>query len=162
MSMELRNVENYVEIAKARFVEAIHMTLDIDPNALDSVLPPLIIQPIVENAIRHGGVAVDNRVVNLEISRIDSMITITVTDKGHGFPDEILADLDDHKCKKYSGMFNVHKRMVSIYGWDSRLRVDSAANGSTVSFTIPANPITIVDGTYTSKNGGKCFANSRI
>jgi two-component system sensor histidine kinase LytS len=137
---ELNNVQNYLTIAQARFVDAIHFTLENFAGKADCTLPPLIVQPLVENAVRHGGVSVDNRVVTLRLEADENRLTVTVTDQGHGFPEDVLRDLNDPNNRRYTGLFNVSKRLVSIYGPESRLQVDSTPEGSTVSFRIPATP----------------------
>lgn len=140
LEMELNNVENYLTIAQARFVDVIHFTLENTADTAVCQLPPLIIQPLVENAVRHGGTAVDDRTVLLRITQEDGVLTVSVSDRGHGFPEEVLQALEDPKNKRYSGLFNVSKRLVGIYGWESRLRVASTPEGSTVSFSVPPVP----------------------
>lgn len=137
---ELNNVRNYLTIAQARFVGAIHFTLESFVTGADCRLPPLIVQPLVENAVRHGGVAVDNRIVTLRLTAADDRLTVTVADRGHGFPGDVLQDLGNPNNRRYTGLFNVSKRLMSIYGPESRLQVDSTPEGSTVSFRIPVIP----------------------
>jgi Putative regulator of cell autolysis len=137
---ELNNVRNYLTIAHARFVDVIHFALENSAGGVGCRLPPLIIQPLVENAVRHGGVAVDNRIVTLMLTEDNGQLSVTVTDQGHGFPKNVLRDLNDPDNRRYTGLFNVSKRLVSIYGPESRLRVDSTPAGSTVSFRIPVIP----------------------
>jgi len=137
---ELNNVRNYLTIAQARFVDAIHFTMENFADGADCRLPPLIIQPLVENAVRHGGVSLDNRIVTLTLTTDKGQLTVTVTDQGHGFSEDVLHDLDDPNNRRYTGLFNVSKRLVSIYGPESRLQVDSTPDGSTVSFSIPVIP----------------------
>ena len=69
-------------------------------------------------------------------------LTVAVTDQGHGFPEDVLRDLNTPNNRRYTGLFNVSKRLVSIYGAESRLHVDSTPTGSTVSFRIPVVPPT--------------------
>lgn len=140
LSAELQNLDNYLTITKARFVDAIHYTCRLPEDTETCRLPPLIIQPLVENAVRHGGVAVNDRRVHLEIVQMGSQMQISVSDQGKGFPQDVLDDLNDPGNKRYSGLFNVSKRLVSIYGPDSRLQVESTPHGSTVRFTIPIQP----------------------
>lgn len=140
LTAELHNVDNYLAIAKARFVDAIHFTAQVPENTDECHLPPLIIQPLVENAVRHGGVAVDDRRVDLTITQADGRVHIAVTDQGRGFPAEILEEINDPNNKRYSGLFNVSKRLVSVYGPESRLQIESTPNGSTVRFSIPVTP----------------------
>lgn len=65
---------------------------------------------------------------------------IAVTDQGRGFPPDVLEALNDPQTKRYSGLFNVSKRLVSVYGSESRLQIDSTPGGSTVRFSIPVTP----------------------
>ncbi len=142
LEAELRNVDNYLTIAQARFEDAIHLTTTL-PEDMDScVLPPLIIQPIVENAVRHGGTSTHDRHLALTITRQDGAMTVAVSDRGHGFDEAVLTDLKNPDSPRYTGMFNVHKRLQSIYGAASGLQVDSSVQGSTVRFTVPVDPRT--------------------
>lgn len=137
LEQELRNVENYLTIARARFVDAIHVTMDLPDSVEGCLLPPLIIQPLVENAVRHGGTAVNDRRVSLTIRREAGMLSVQVTDQGHGFPPQILAELADPDNSRYSGLFNVNKRLISIYGPSGVLQVNSTPQGSSAAFRIP-------------------------
>ena len=103
-------------------------------------LPPLILQPIVENAVRHGFVAVDDRRVHIRIRQDDTRAYIQVSDQGRGFPAEVLARLQDPNDPTYSGLFNVRKRLRTIYGDQCPFVIDSTDSGSTVSFSIPLTP----------------------
>lgn len=137
LTTELENVNNYLTIAQARFVNAIHFTAVLPENTDRFRLPPLIIQPLVENAVRHGGVSVDDRRVALRIVQTGGQLEVSVTDRGKGFPPEVLRDLADPDNKRYSGLFNVDKRLRSVYGPEGRLQVESGPAGSTVRFCIP-------------------------
>jgi len=140
LEVELHNLDNYLTIVKARFADAIHFAAEIPEDTESCRLPPLIIQPLVENAVRHGGTAVDNRQVALRIVQEDARLSVSVSDRGRGFPQEVLDDLNDPSNRRYSGLFNVSKRLVSIYGTESRLQVSSTPQGSTVWFSIPVLP----------------------
>ena len=74
------------------------------------------------------------------ITQADGRVHIAVTDQGRGFPAEILEEINDPNNKRYSGLFNVSKRLVSVYGPESRLQIESTPNGSTVRFSIPVTP----------------------
>lgn len=143
LSHELSNVENYLVLVRARFEDAITVetVLPEDPaDAENCMLPPLLLQPLVENAVRHGRTEKPERYVRLAIARRGDRMLYSVTDKGRGFPPDILDALNHHPEKRYSGLFNVQRRLVSIYGPESGLRVKSSPQGSTVSFVIPAIP----------------------
>lgn len=157
LAQELDNVQNYLTIAQARFEGAIHYQQEVPVDVERYHLPPLIIQPLVENAVRHGGVAVDDRRVLLRITEEDGGIRISVSDKGKGFPDDVLQSLEDPDNKRYSGMFNVAKRLSSIYGPTGRLQVDSTPQGATVWFTIPAQAPCMT----AERGGGHAYSGDR-
>ena len=140
LRQEISNVDNYLMLTEARFEGALHVTCEL-PDDLEALrLPPLILQPIVENAVRHGFVAVDDRRVSLVIRQDEERAYIRVSDQGRGFPPEVLRKLNDPNDPTYTGLFNVRKRLRSIYGEQCRFTIDSTDHGSAVSFSIPLAP----------------------
>ncbi len=140
LEQELSNVNNYLFLSEARFEGAIHVTMELPDDRTALRLPPLILQPIVENAIRHGFVAVDDRRAHLEIRQDGERAYIRVSDQGKGFPPDVLTRLRDPEDASYSGLFNVYKRLRSIYGERCNFDIQSTDHGSTVSFSIPLVP----------------------
>lgn len=140
LEQELSNVNNYLALTEARFEGAIHVTRELPHNLTALRLPPLILQPIVENAVRHGGTAVNERHVHIQIRQDEKHAFIRVSDRGRGFPSQILEKLQDSNDPSYSGLFNVRKRLRSIYGDQCIFTIDSSEAGSTVSFSIPLIP----------------------
>jgi len=136
LKQELDNIDNYLTLIEARFEDAIHVTRQLPDDLIRLKLPPLILQPIVENAIRHGGVAVDDRRVDIHISQDDKHANIRISDQGHGFPQEVLNRLNDPNDLSYTGLFNVYKRLKSIYGKQCIFTIDSSEKGSTVSISV--------------------------
>lgn len=140
LEQELSNVRNYLALTEARFQDAIHVTWDL-PDVLPVLyLPPLILQPIVENAVRHGGTAVDNRYVHILIRQENERVDIRISDRGHGFPEEILKRIRDPRDPGYTGLFNVQKRLRSVYGGQCNFIVNSSEQGSAVVISIPLIP----------------------
>lgn len=140
LEQELSNVRNYLTLTEARFQDAIHVTWDL-PDVLPVLyLPPLILQPIVENAVRHGGTAVDDRHIHIAIRQENERADIRVSDRGHGFPEEILRRLQDPRDPGYTGLFNVEKRLRSVYGGQCVFSVNSSEQGSTVAISVPLIP----------------------
>jgi len=140
LEQELSNVRNYLVLTEARFEGAIHVTWDLPDDLTALRLPPLILQPIVENAIRHGGVAVDDRRAHIEIRQENGRATVRVSDQGKGFAPEVLEKLRDPEDPSYSGLFNVCKRLRSVYGSQCKIDIQSSPHGSTVAFAIPLTP----------------------
>lgn len=137
---ELSNVDNYLTLAQARFEGDIHVTMTLPDDLTECQLPPLLLQPLVENAVRHGRTAIDERYVNLEILQKNGQIHVSVSDRGHGFPPHVLQALNDPNDQSFSGLFNVRKRLRTIYGSQCRFDITSTPAGSTVSFSIPVVP----------------------
>lgn len=140
LEQEISNVDNYLMLTEARFEGALHVSCTLPEDLRALRLPPLILQPIVENAVRHGFVAVDDRRVEIEIRQDDERAYIRVSDQGHGFPDEVLRKLDDPADPTYTGLFNVRKRLRSIYGERCGFSIESTPHGSTVAVSIPLIP----------------------
>lgn len=137
LEQELSNVNNYLTLTKARFEDAIHVTWDLPEELPYLQLPPLILQPIVENAVRHGGTTVDSRHIHISINVYDNRTDICVSDKGHGFSPDVLKKLRDSNDPTYTGLFNVRNRLRYIYGERCAFTVDSSDSGSLVSFSVP-------------------------
>lgn len=129
---ELEHVKDYLELEKARFEEKLTVTYDI-PGNLNVIIPTLILQPIVENAVRHGIDAKGRRIVHIRICEEEEVYVVYICDRGSGFREEVLEKLEkDEPIGKSIGLSNVHKRMKSIYGEEGGLKIKSSAEGSTV------------------------------
>lgn len=145
LEQEIANVDNYLMLTEARFEGALHIECELPEDLHALRLPPLILQPVVENAVRHGFRAVDDRRVSLVIRQDDARAYIRVSDQGHGFPPDVLRKLNDPNDPTYTGLFNVRKRLRSIYGDQCQFTIDSTDHGSTVSFSIPLMPPSMPD-----------------
>jgi len=95
------------------------------------------LQPLVENAVRYGADQMGNRLVSIKAHADSDWIEIAVSDNGTGFPQEILTRLYAGQSYGGVGLENVHKRLMSIYGQDNGLHIQSSGNGSKVYFLIP-------------------------
>jgi len=140
LEQELSNVRNYLTLTEARFENAIHVTWTLPEDLTALRLPPLILQPIVENAIRHGGTSVNERHVDIQIRQDGERAYIRVADQGRGFPAEVLEKLNDPGDPTYTGLFNVRKRLRSVYGGLCDFSIDSTDHGATVALSIPLSP----------------------
>lgn len=140
LEQEMSNVDNYLFLTQVRFEGAIHVVRELPDDLTALRLPPLILQPIVENAVRHGGTQVDERHVRIQIQQDGERAYIRVSDKGHGFPPKVLQRLQDPQDPGYSGLFNVRKRLRGIYGNQCEFSIQSSERGSTVAFSLPLTP----------------------
>ncbi|MBW9149850.1 sensor histidine kinase [Clostridium sp. CM028] len=133
---ELEQVKAYIEIEKARFGEKLHVIYDIEDD-LDVKIPNLIIQPIVENSIKHGileGKGYGS--VTIEIKKIAAGdITIVIEDDGVGISKEIIEKVYEGKMEENKiGMSNVHNRLKYIYG--EGLRIERRTSGTRINFNV--------------------------
>jgi two-component system LytT family sensor kinase len=133
---ELEQVKAYIEIEKARFGEKLHIIYSIEDN-LDVKIPSLIIQPIVENAIKHGILEGKGYgTVTIEIKKVLGENTnIVIEDDGVGISEEIIEKVYESKMEENKiGMSNVHNRLKYIYG--EGLIIERLQNGTRIHFNV--------------------------
>lgn len=144
VSEEVHILQNYVRLQEFRSNTAIKVIYEIEPAASDCLIPRLILQPIVENAILHG----------IDIKKGDSLILISaavsgekleieIKDNGRGMSEEQIRTLLNGQAKKTKGFTavgipNVRDRLTLYYGEKSRLRYVSSDQGTTVMIYLPA------------------------
>jgi two-component system sensor histidine kinase LytS len=135
---ELQAVEAYLEIAKCRFGSRLTVTMNIDPATLDYSIPLLSIQPLVENALRHGLFPkLSDCKLAITITCGKTEIIIKVSDNGVGIPAARLQCVL-HAEADGIGIENVNSRMTSIYGSNYPIIIDSKENkGTDVTLRIP-------------------------
>ena len=140
---ELKSVHSYVELERARFEERLSVTLRIEPETLATVIPFLSLQPLVENAMRHGLEPREQGGTVVISSRDDGTHTeITVDDDGVGMEPAALrslfADRDPTDRVAHIGMRNVDSRVRGIYGDDHALVIETNPGaGTLVRMRIP-------------------------
>ena len=137
---ELTSVHSYVELERARFEERLSVTLRIEPETLATVIPFLSLQPLVENAIRHGLEPREAGGTIVIAARDDGTHTeITVDDDGVGMrPSALRALLTEGERTDHLGLRNVDARVRSIYGDDHALVIETNEGaGTMVRMRIP-------------------------
>jgi two-component system LytT family sensor kinase len=140
LSEELRNVERYLVLEQARFGDRLGVHLLIAPEVLPVAIPYLVVQPLVENAVRHGlAPKVGPGSVTITAADAGSNALITVEDDGVGAePSVIQRVLDGDTGRDSVGLGNVDARLRQVYGDDHGLVVETAPEaGMKVSFTVP-------------------------
>lgn len=139
LAKELEHIDIYLQLEKARFEEKLIYEQRITDCFLKNIqIPSLILQPIVENAIRHGVSEDGTRFVCVNIEQTLEMLIIKISDHGSGFPKEVLKGLqEDVIDADHVGLLNVHSRLKCIYGANHGLSVLSTTSGSTVKIEIP-------------------------
>ncbi|HPF79760.1 sensor histidine kinase [Nostocoides australiense] len=137
---ELRNVERYLVLEQARFGERLQVSLLIAPEVLSVTVPYLAIQPLVENAVRHGIANLEGaHTVSITAADRGAEAEIVVEDDGVGAdPAHIQAVLDGTADTDSHGLGNVDARLRTIYGDERGLVVETAPGaGMRVSFRVP-------------------------
>lgn len=135
---EISLVKSYVELEKARFGERLTVEFAIEERFLEYSIPALIIQPIVENAIRHGLMKrISGGRVKISSGISNNALEITIEDNGLGIPPEKLKNLFDTSSATGSvGLKNVNKRLLNEYG--QGLSIESRqGEGTRVIIRIP-------------------------
>ena len=139
LRQELQHINAYINIEMARFGDRLKINYYIDDTAFFKV-PALILQPIIENSVKHGlHPKLDGGTITITVKNCSDYFFIAVHDDGIGIPaaklDSLLQDAPDRKS---IGLVNINKRLLAIYGPDNGLRITSTyGTGTTVSFTIP-------------------------
>lgn len=149
LCQELEHVKAYLELEKARFEDKLTVVLDLPEEVLDCIVPSFILQPIVENAVKHGamGAGKAGQVIVCAHNTIRGT-EIAVTDNGKGIPPEVISRLEhDEAMNAYSvGMLNVHRRLKSIYGADNGLIIGKVPVGTRISMVIPYGAVRKMEG----------------
>ncbi|WED22415.1 sensor histidine kinase [Vibrio sp. JC009] len=129
---ELKHVHAYLTIEKARFTDRLEVSIDIDENLQDSSLPSFTLQPLVENAIKHGiSHLLQGGKVSIYNRCTDTGCEIIVEDNAGTYEEPA----DDHSGL---GMQIVSKRLTNYFGSDAGLKIDFKKNHYTrMSFIIP-------------------------
>ncbi|GAB3755720.1 histidine kinase [Yimella radicis] len=140
LAEEMRNVERYLVLEQARFGERLQLRMKVAPEVLAVRVPYLGIQPLVENAVRHGlAPKAGTGTVTLTVRDIGPEAEISVEDDGVGAePERIRQVLDGHGRGGSVGLGNVDARLRQTYGDDHGLVIETArGSGMKVSFRVP-------------------------
>lgn len=133
---EIEHIKNYAFLQKVRFPDLFFLDLDIEEEILDARIIKIVLQPLVENAIKHGFCKVTKGGVVKITGRVlsDSYIEFTVSDNGCGLSADPLGD--ENQSMGY-GVRNVNERLIMAYGKECGLRYSASESGGTqVSFKI--------------------------
>lgn len=132
---EIELLEAYLYIQRIHLRGRVELDLDVRKSygEKDFLVPPLIIQPLVENAIQHGlrNVAEGGR-VNISIIEKAAYYELVVEDNGCGIPPETLKELQKNKEGKQIGLWNVKERLRLIYGREDAVTIASNERGTRV------------------------------
>ncbi|MEH7235295.1 sensor histidine kinase [Bacillus sp. JJ1562] len=146
LKKELQFIQSYISIQKVRMGEKLHYLEEIEPSLYDVLLPKLVLQPLVENAIVHG-LSSSAGSIFIRVNREGNHVTIKVEDNGKGIKNERLTELrrlienQQHtSTEKHSGiaLSNVHERLQLLYGKQYGIQIEGGkTKGFSVILTFP-------------------------
>ncbi|MFL6142732.1 MAG: histidine kinase [Labedaea sp.] len=138
---ELRNIDRYLTIQCQRYQERLNVRIKIAPEVLSAVVPFLVLQPLVENAVQHGlQPKPGGGTVTVIAQDNGNEALISIEDDGVGMDaDRLFADLRDaHKTGAHVGLGNINQRMRSVFGDEYALMVETAPGaGMKVILRVP-------------------------
>jgi signal transduction histidine kinase len=131
---EMDFVQKYLEIERTRFGERLQVRVDIDPDTLDAAVPNLLLQPLVENALRHGiAQKVDGGVVEIKAAREAGQLSLLVRDTGPGLSAAKLSALNTGV-----GLANTRSRLEELFPSRHRFEFHEPPEGGlAVQIVIP-------------------------
>lgn len=142
---EMEHMESYIKIQQVRFPERVTYRIQIEEGAETAAIPPLLIQPFIENAVKYGFDFMDHPFhIEIQIRLLeDDRIEIVIWDNGIGFSAEMLQQLQsgddlEHQNGEHLGISNVKYRLKHIFGQNTSLSFDNAPDaGARVTIVLP-------------------------
>jgi two-component system, LytTR family, sensor kinase len=133
---ELEFIDNYLDIEVARFGrDNLEIIKHVDDDTLDAFVPSMLLQPIVENCVKHGlAPKIDGGKIELRTVNRDGRLQIEIEDNGVGIPEEKM----QHVYVEGIGLSNVRERLRVLYGADFRLEIESQhGQGTLIRIDVP-------------------------
>jgi signal transduction histidine kinase len=128
LSQELQFTHRYLEIMQIRFQGRLAIESQVEPGALDALVPNLILQPLVENAIKHGVSKIDEAGrIEIGAKRIGERLVLTVRDNGPPIGDAVL------RAGEGVGLRNTRERLLELYGTEQSLSLSAAGDEGVIA-----------------------------
>lgn len=141
---DMEHLENYLTILKYRFNRRFSYEIDIEPEAYSCLIPKLIMQPMIENAVKYG--FGDQQTLRVELTAYiyNDKLTMICRDDGVGIPQGTLSELtelldQEENKSRHSGLYNIHRRIQILYGRPYGVEIRSTeGHGTMLVVTVPA------------------------
>jgi len=143
LEKEIASLKNYVDIQRYRFEDRYTYAFDIDEHCNAFAMPPMILQPLVENAIKHGlGMVLEGGCIWIRVARREGRVVIRVEDNGTGMDQEKIDNLMDHIQRlntesEHMGLRNIYMRLKYFYDDDVELAITRTEGITSVLFSLP-------------------------
>ena len=132
LAEEMDFLQGYLDVQKVRFADRLHLSVDVPQELLVAQVPNLILQPMVENAVKHGiAKCAQGGTIRIRASRLNAMLTLSIFNDGPS----LTADWET--TGSGIGISNVRTRLRSLYGDSFDLRLQNQDNGVEVSVSVP-------------------------
>jgi sensor histidine kinase YesM len=138
LAHELETSRLYLDIEKVRFAERMRLELDIDQKAEAALVPTMLLQPIIENSIKHGISRTENGgTIRIAAKKVGELLMIQITDDGPGVANVEIAE-QQVELSNGVGISNIRNRLHAIYGEHYDLAFSNVnPSGLTVKVLIP-------------------------
>ena len=157
LAEDLKYIENYLAILETRFGSKFSFDIIVSDDCMDAVIPKLIVQPVIENAVKYGFEGVPSMRISVRAEAAaatsgENLLLLTISDTGSGMDTETLKQVQSllstpENATNHIGLFNVQRRIKLLYGEKYGLTVESmAGSGTVVRIRLPYR---------TASNGGR-------
>lgn len=132
LQRELEFLNSYLEVEKTRFEERLQIVFEIDPETLDAEVPNMILQPLVENSVRHGiGKKAAGGTIRVSSRKTGNKLVLLVMDDGKGLSPGLSSVV------RGIGLSNTRARLAQLYGQDFHFDLSPAMEGTKATIEIP-------------------------
>ncbi len=129
VAQEAALLNDYLEVIKIRMGDRLHYTIDIDPALANAPLAPMLLQPVVENAIKHGlEPKIEGGRLTVRLQRNSARMLACVEDNGLGFKPSDGSGV---------GLSNLRERLAVLYDGDAQVRIEERSPGTAVLIDLP-------------------------
>ena len=149
VEQEMEYLSKYLMLFDSKFEGRLTTQIDVDPRVSDLYMPKLLVQPVVENVIRHVADRAQRAChISVDVRLQDECLLVVVEDDGEGISQEKLEEIRSGLersidwMKSSIGLANVHQRIRTIYGPEYGLSIDSGEDGTIVILRMPAQNAT--------------------
>ena len=135
MREELKFIDDYLSIEVVRFGDKLKFRKEVEPSALDMQVPSMLLQPLIENCIKHGlANKVEGGSITLGARRVEERLHLLIADDGVGIPESEMAGL----LERGIGVSNVNERLKVLFGADYRMSINSTpGQGTRIEIEVP-------------------------
>jgi len=128
LQQELAIVQDFVDISKHRFSDAISVDMFVVPDCMDAMIPPMLLQPLVENAVKYAWSQTHHGHLQIDVKRVESKMVIRISNSKQNNSQEIGTG---------TGLKNIRQRLNLVYGRDATIDLENQTDNFTVKLQLP-------------------------